>query len=790
MKRIAGIFSFLVLYAHGAYSQEQGAPQQQKGQPEQETYQEIQIREADLLKGQGEGAVSIVINGVFEHEDAVMWCDSAFMDNQQNTLEAFGNVKIVKADTVTLTSDKLFYDGNTRFATARDNITLTDRQAVLTTDHMTFDMVKNLSTYYDGGQIVNETDTLTSKTGYYYTTTKDAYFRKDAVAVTEEAVIRSDTLHYNTENRMSYFYGPTTIEGEDDLIYAENGSYDTELDQASFQENAWYQSGDHLLKGDSLYYDRKIGFGRALGNVHLIDTAQQVVLQGEIGEYSKTTEEAFVTERAQVMLFTEQDTAATDTIFMAADTLKTRLLPAEQVKKWIGVDSILLGRPLSDLDEPEVDAIREIAPELVPGADTLLSDTLGVPEVPGADTIPDSLSYPKDIPSDTLQRPPGLIKDQFKLKGEEEQEQEAKSKREQRRAEREKRRAERRKAREERRQERAEKRKQKAERDAERSPEPEEEAGKDPERALRDSLPDVTPDTIPTPRQVFEQGIDSLFHGLDSLRARHALEGDSAKVPAPEDAQPDSVRVLFAFKNVRIFKSDVQAIADSVVFTGIDSLIRCYRDPVIWSNGSQITGEYMNIALKDKKIDKTRIYRMAMMISEVDIDSTKYHQMSGKNMVGTFKGGELTELLVEGNARTIYYVPEDSLSLMGINYAENSSSLLLFKEGELDIVKLLKDVDQTTYPLWDREAKTRLDGFYLREPERPKDRYDIFRKAERTPRPARDPSEPEALQATELEELIPEEPEPAEGETEGEETEETGEPIPPTVPETGEPFDP
>ena len=171
-----------------------------------------------------------------------------------------------------------------------------------------------------------------------------------------------------------------------------------------------------------------------------------------------------------------------------------------------------------------------------------------------------------------------------------------------------------------------------------------------------------------------------------------------------------------------------------------------------------MSAEFMTISMRDEKIDKLNMYRSAMILSEVETDTSKYNQMSGKEMIGSFVEGALSELLIEGNARTIYYVPEDSLKTMGINYAENSRTIIYFQKNKPAIVELLTDVDQVTYPPFDPEAVTQLAGFHWRGNERPTDKNDIFRIVEPSaPPPPQDTERSGILQADGTPE--PEEPE-------------------------------
>lgn len=76
------------------------------------------------------------------------------------------------------------------------------------------------------------------------------------------------------------------------------------------------------------------------------------------------------------------------------------------------------------------------------------------------------------------------------------------------------------------------------------------------------------------------------------------LKPDSLKI-----VKVDSIprRILYAYRNVRIFKSDLQAVADSLVYTYADSTMRCYKSPAVWTQGSQMTANQIDIELKIRR---------------------------------------------------------------------------------------------------------------------------------------------------------------------------------------------
>src|SRR5690606_2163515 len=130
------------------------------------------------------------------------------------------------------------------------------------------------------------------------------------IVKTRGAIIHTDTMRYNSNSKMNYFYGPTNITGKNGNgnLYTENGDYNTETDRARFGKNNLYTEGSKFLRGDSLYYNGVSGNGRAVKNVVFVDTAQQIVMYGQLGTYNKATQTTIVTQNAYIVLATGDST--------------------------------------------------------------------------------------------------------------------------------------------------------------------------------------------------------------------------------------------------------------------------------------------------------------------------------------------------------------------------------------------------------------------------------------------------------------------------------------------------
>lgn len=287
--------------------------------PAKDEGKKIEIKHAGVLRfDKGINAKRLIGDVVCEHEGAVMKCDSAYL-YENNSMDAFGKISIVKGDSIFVYGDKLHYDGATKLATLQDNVKCVEKDMTLTTNLMTYDVKNGVANYYDGGTIVNKENTLVSKNGHYFSATKDVAFKYDVELKNKDYTMRGDTLRYNTVSKTSYFLGPTIIISKDDYIYCENGWYDTEKENSAFSKNAVLVTKEQKLTGDSLMYDRKKGFGRAFKNVRLIDTTNKSIIYGDYIEYTEKGSIAFATKKALYVRIFEKDS-----LFLTADTLYHR----------------------------------------------------------------------------------------------------------------------------------------------------------------------------------------------------------------------------------------------------------------------------------------------------------------------------------------------------------------------------------------------------------------------------------------------------------------------------------
>lgn len=459
--------------------------------------------------------VQILIGSVkLRHDSMYMYCDSALIFENTNSVEAFDNVRMEQGDTLFIYGDYLYYDGISQLAELRGNVRMINRNTTLTTDSLNYDRLYNLGYYFEGGTLTDEENVLTSIWGEYSPATKLSVFNHDVKLVNPQFVLTSDTLKYSTESKIATILGPSDIVSDKNHIYSERGIYNTTTEQAELLDRSVLTNDGKKLTGDSIFYDRVLGYGEAFDNVQMNDTVNRNMLTGDYCFYNEMTGSALATRRAVAI-----DYSQGDSLFVHGDTLK------------------------------------------------LLT---------------------------------------------------------------------------------------------------------------------------------FNINTDSLY------------------------------REMRIYHKVRAYRTDVQAVCDSLVYNSKDSCMTMYSDPILWHGSQQLLGEEIKVYMNDSTIDWAHIINQALTVEQKD--TLYYNQVSGKEMKAFFVEGDMRQVDVNGNVLVIFYPVEESDStLIGLNYAEGGFLRMLLKERRMDKGAFIGKANGTMYPM-DQipDDKYKLPSFVWFDYIRPRNKEDIF----------------------------------------------------------------
>jgi len=458
------------------------------------------------FKKDGVSYISVKDNVQFTHRGTTFYCDSAVLAKKTNYLEAYGHVRILDGDSVTITSDKLLYNGNTRIANLRKNVILTQLGRMqIFTDFLDYDRNTAIATYFNDGKIVDTTNTLTSKKGYYNTQTNMASFKTNVVGKNDDYTMVSDTLVYNTKSGVVYFVAPTELTDiEGNVFVHEGGQYNSKEQRSSYTMGE-VQTEDYYLKGTDLKLDDIRQIYHVSGDVFMLAKNDDIIITGQHSVYDRKRAITRVYDNALMKMITEGDT-----LYLRADTL-------------ISIDS--------------------------------------------------------DIP--------------------------------------------------------AEKR-------------------------------------------------------------------------------------LLAYNNVRIFKSNLQATADSIAYAVSDSVMYFYRKPVLWTSGNQLTADSINMVIHNRSIDTLNLKGQAFVITQ---DSSKnFNQIKGREMIAKFAENDLKQVNVYGNGESIFYMYDQITSaLIGMNNILCSDITLIFENRTLKDASFLVNPEGKFIPPHELKQEDRtLKGFRWLSDVRPK----------------------------------------------------------------------
>ncbi|TWR28253.1 hypothetical protein FPZ42_03295 [Mucilaginibacter achroorhodeus] len=708
----------------------------------------ISSKNSQLVKINGKDVVK-VFQGVFTQDFSTMRSDSGYFYAQDNAFDAFGNVHITQGDTLNIYSDKLNYNGNTKIAILTDNVRMVDKDAILTTNYLTYNTATRIGTYTGGGKLINKDNTLTSKNGYYFAYSRDSYFRYNVVLVTPDALIKTDTLRYNTGSRIAFFYGPTNIydtKQKKDTLYTENGTYNTATEQAFFGKKNLYKQDTKTFTGDSLFYDRAQGYGRAIKNIVFKDKKQNMTLKGQLADYYRATERVVVTQDPYVIIVTEQkDTTQTDTTPVKTVPAKGSKVSSKgqtNIIKNAAANVPKNGLPLKSLPIPIQDSvkadtarIKNTVKRVVTQAGTLVKKADLLAAKTPAGTMPvKSLSGQKAtdttknktivappqkikrdsvfISADTLESQMLTFKDYKAMQAKPVRDTTAKAKK--------------------------------------KSSVNSKTLMYLPPWQRRDTSLIIHRDYFAAmlkaradsaaAKAAKNKSVAASKNGITGANGKVAAKqpkaGGDGSAPRDDDEDLDQdplfytpplelkdtarIRIVKAYHNAKMFKSDLQAKSDSMFYSYADSTLRMYVNPILWAQNSQLSGDTIMVQMKNKKMDNLTMYPSSFIVNIEEGDSTHFNQVAGKRMKGYFLNDKLDRMFVVGNAESIYFSRDSLKKVDGMQRSVSSRMRVHFKNNKASTIVFLTKPEHRYGPLskFTEEDKV-LKGFIWKPKERP-----------------------------------------------------------------------
>lgn len=256
----------------------------------------------------------------FRHRGADLWCDSAYFYQQTNSFKAFGNVRMKQGDTLSLTCERAYYDGQSMQLEARSKVNrvkLHHRNQLLTTDSLNYDRLYNYAYFFEGGELTEGKDRLVADWGKYSLDTRMAEFYYAVKMSNTNRLIETDTLYYDTKLSQAHIVGPSTITSKESVISTTEAYFNTKTDKGELYGRSTVTDKDKVITGDSLYFDDKTRQSEGFGNVIFHDKKNKNSLYCGHLVYNEQTGKGFATRRAIAQEYSQKDT-----LYVHADTLR------------------------------------------------------------------------------------------------------------------------------------------------------------------------------------------------------------------------------------------------------------------------------------------------------------------------------------------------------------------------------------------------------------------------------------------------------------------------------------
>lgn len=178
--------------------------------------------------------------------------------------------------------------------------------------------------------------------------------------------------------------------------------------------------------------------------------------------------------------------------------------------------------------------------------------------------------------------------------------------------------------------------------------------------------------------------------------------------------KPDSLNsekkksFLRAYRQVRFYKSNAQARADSLSFNETDGVMHLFKKPILWSGHRQVTGDKIEAYFhtENEHIDSLKVLGNAMAISKSDTTNLKdeFDQIKGNYMGVYYKDNQINHAKVIGNAQAITYTDDENPSLnqkerIGVTLSNCGEIHANFEQKRLHIVSCNIGANMDTYPM-------------------------------------------------------------------------------------------
>ena len=689
--------------------------------PKDSVFRLVQAERAEQYEQFGVNYRLVKGHARFLHNDTYLLCDSASWNVDAKYIEAYGNVQVIQNNTM-LKSEEMFYwidDSKAQFRGPL--VELFDKDGnMLRTSRLEYNTKDSVAVFDYGGA-------LKDKDGNVIESSRGTYDGKEGLFTFEERVelymdtveIKTQTLRYFSEPEKAYFGKNTYTWRGDGFLRADDGSFDRKNQILHYADHVFMFDPTYDAWADEVYYYQTDGRVDMFRNAQVLDTTNKSIYLGDHLQYlparDSLSDRGLLTGDPAIIYFGENEDHVVDTLFTRADTFFVYAVPRcdipeeevnESKKRLEDITFDALTKKRTEeaklREEENIKKMREVGklpPEWVEKQKQAEADSLArLARLDSLVTVGlvDSLSAASNSLRANLQSVDSLIEVGLN------------------------------------------------------PPPPPKDTTKKVKpglpRPLTDSTAVVVRDSsfvMPGDSTFVVPGDSTFVMPADSLGVMPAdslgvtpglprpltdstaVIPDTAPAAPPRDTTP--VRYVQAWHNVKMYRSDLQAVCDSVVFTELDSIARLYGTPALWNEvRNQLTADEMQLLMAGGALSRGSMITNAWLISKQD--STHFDQIKSTEMQGWFRDNKIYRFDALGGVSAIFYMTDDDV-ITTINVKESKSMTAAMKDAKAQRILYVEAIKSDVYPVGELEpAKQRLKEFKWRGDERPVSRAAITRR--------------------------------------------------------------
>jgi lipopolysaccharide transport protein LptA len=599
------------------------------------------------------------------HSGTFMYCDTAVL--RGSDLRMYFNVVLLQNDTIKIFADSLRYNGDSLVAHLYGDIILENGpDKKLYTSYLKYDAKNKIAYYTRNAKLIDKTSVLISKRGRYLLNERTAFFYENVKATGDDFILMGDSLSYNTITQETKFLSPVRIIQDSSNIYSLKGWFDLDDKIGDFIGNAQYLKGVTKAKADTISYNGALDHIILKGDTLLAEyIAEKDTAYAKTIFYNKKSETFTLTKDAYYKGGSNE--VKGDQIFYDKVTEKFKVSGRSIVSDpptIIEADTLDYDKTIKYGKADGHVIWRDTSAKTAIYADHLVYNGNENFMVATNDTL--RPMFTTELDGDTLflkadtLRSFRVIKERLILP----------DKNAARRAQ----------------------------------------STKNKTKVSVDfSEAQIVKDTI--------LDKDSLLISQDSLLKNLVTDTIFTGIM-------DTLDYFIGDNNVRIFKSDMQAVSDSLVFNKADSVFTLFDQPFVWSDSTQIAGDTIDIFLKEKKMDRLTVRNQATILNSTDLKF--FNQIQGRFLEAFFRESKIYRMNVDGNAQIVYYLTDKEKAYTGVNTTEASNMTFLLDDNKVTDIRNYVEPKSKVYPMKGIDHETiKVKGFKWNIVERPLNRDDL-----------------------------------------------------------------